>query len=498
MYSDRLDSLAADSGGQLISGRPDTLIHGLYSDTRTPSPGGLFVALRGEHFDGNSFARDAIERLGASAVLIDSAEIAACLPTNVGVILVHDTREGYLNIAARFRERISSSLWVGVTGSVGKSSTKEMISHIFENGTGWKIHKAKGSFNNAVGLSHTILNATDKDQAVVLELGTNHPGEIRQLTAVARPNIAVITCAAASHLEAFETVANVAAEKSCILSFQSPHDIAVLNADDPHFQSWCSIARGKILSFGTHSDAHVQGYDICFKSDGCADFKVRWINCIENKLPGSADVPPAGPTNGTACHRDAGAPGEYNAYENCSLRIPGMHSVRNALAALAVAIAAGIELRTSVISLGSFEGIARRFSVKQVRGITLIDDAYNANPASFVAALETMKTLKARRRFVIAGDMLELGPKADEYHRELGRLLPDYGIHALMTVGPLAKIAGMSAVEQGLAHANWTQCSTPEEAAAFLKPMLRDGDAVLIKGSHGIHLERAYELLCRL
>lgn len=463
MICERLDFLAAAAGGQLVHGRPDMLVKGLFTDTRLPVRGALFVALRGERFDGNTYARTAVKTHGAAAVLVDDPEALHGLPDDTGAILVSDSRAGYLGIAAAHRRKLARVRWFGVTGSVGKSTTKEMLSHILASCTKWDSHKAKGSFNNAVGLSHTILGVSAAHDAAVLELGSNHPGEIRQLAAVARPTIALITCAAASHLEAFGTVDNVALEKGEILLFQGPDDTAVLNADSPYLNLWRAMARGNVITFGAGNDANVRAKGVRVNGDATVDFLVRYGDAIAD----------------------------------CNLCVPGTHLVANALAAIAAAAAAGIPLGKAAHALSTFQGVARRLNVASIHGVTLIDDTYNANPPSFAAALETLKALAVERKFVVAGDMLELGPQAEELHRELGRDLADCSLCGLITVGELASIAGSSAVGHGLPNALWTHCATPEAAAHALRQWLSPGDAVLVKGSHGIHLERCCELLMK-
>jgi UDP-N-acetylmuramoyl-tripeptide--D-alanyl-D-alanine ligase len=461
-----LEALARAAGGRILAGRPELPIHGIFTDTRAPLRGGLFVALRGDNFNGNLFAHEAIVKGGAAAVLLDSLEpvgrvLVPVLWEKSGVILVEDSREGFLGIAAQRRRKLSSARWLGITGSVGKSSTKEMLAHILAHALNWNVHKAKASFNNAVGLAQTILGAEPGQHAVVLELGTNHPGEIKTLAAVARPDIAVITCVAEAHLEAFGSLARIAAEKGQILAAQNENGTAVLNADDPHFILWRSMAKGKVLTFGQSEKANVQAKQLRLNSRGCAEFKVR--------------------------HGEA--------FADCSLRILGAHQANNALAAIAAAIAAGASLEDAVKALASFEGISRRLTLKEVRGYTLIDDAYNANPTSFAAALVTLKRFNARRKFLVAGDMLELGENAAQYHRELGRLMAGCGLDTVVTVGALASLAGESAAAHRNPSLKWVSCTTPEEAAEVLRPSLRPGDVVLLKGSHGMHLEECVKLL---
>lgn len=461
MLAERLDALAVHAGGQLLAGQPDAVINGLFTDTRTPIAGGLFVALRGDRFDGNAFASAAVKQGQAAAVVIDRREAAAGVPPPAGVILVSDTRAAYLAIAAAHRRQLSAVRWFAVTGSVGKSTTKEMLAHILEHGAGWRTHKNPGNFNNAVGLPHTILGVSPEHRAAVLELGTNHPGEIRQLAAVARPAIAIITCAAESHLEAFGSVDNVAREKADILAFQEPADTAILNADSPYLSLWRSLAKGHVMTFGTAAQADVRAQHLRISDTGCARFLI--------------------------CHAGTAVA--------CALPAPGAHQAANALAAVAAALAAGVSLEQAAGALNTFGGMAHRLSIASVRGFTLVDDAYNANPTSFAAALVTLKALPAARKYVVAGDMLELGAQAEEYHRALGRQLAASGLAGLVTVGNLARTVGETAVKHGLPPAQWTACASAEAAAQSLRARLSDGDAVLVKGSHSVHLEKCCELL---
>ncbi len=464
MIQETFETLAASANGKILRGGPELVIKGHFTDTRTPVRGGLYVALRGERFDGNEFAREAVERHGASAVLVDRESVLDGLPEYAGAILVDDARAAYLKLAAAHRQKLSQCLWLGVTGSVGKSTTKDMLSHILSAAKpGHKIHKAPGSFNNEIGLSKTILETSRDTSAAVLEIGTNHPGEIETLTSVARPDIAVITRAAESHLEAFKTVENVAHEKGTILKFQTASDIAVLNADDRYFSLWAKMTKGGVISFGVVNSADVRASKIELGDMGCASF------IVEYKKQSA----------------------------QCALRVPGLHQVSNALAAIAASLPAGVSLQKAAEFAGTFEGTARRFSVHRAGGVTLIDDAYNANPASFKAALETLSTLSATRRFVIAGGMLELGEQSDIQHRELGAALARMDLNGLSVVGELAKSVAVSAVDNGHDPFGTNIHASPEDAAATLLRMLRPGDAVLVKGSHGIQLDRCVNVLLK-
>jgi UDP-N-acetylmuramoyl-tripeptide--D-alanyl-D-alanine ligase len=215
------------------------------------------------------------------------------------------------------------------------------------------------------------------------------------------------------------------------------------------------MLRGRCISFGLSETADVRAKHIRINENGCAHFMARFGDELAE----------------------------------CRLRVPGVHQVSNALAAMAAACSGGIPLDICTRALQTFEGVSRRFAVKQAKGITFIDDAYNANPASFAAALETLKTFKTGRRFVVAGDMLELGTKSEEYHRELGKSLSNCSLTGLITVGPQAALAGKASA------IDWIACAKPEDAARALQPKLQAGDVVLVKGSHGMQLEKCLEAL---
>lgn len=463
MLNDTIATIARAANATVLRGNPSTVIKGSFTDTRTPLVGGLFIAIRGENFNGNQFAAKAAT-LGAAAVLVDDSDVLDSVPHNAAVLWVPNTREAYLSLAAHHRQKLTDTTVFGITGSVGKSTTKEMLAHVLRHGANWNVHKAKGSFNNEVGLSHTILHASAEHRAAVLELGTNNPGEIGRLADVARPDIAILTCAAESHLEAFKTVENVAREKAQIFAFQTKENISILNADSPFFEYWRSSTNGRVISFGCGETADLRARQVVLDADGCAKFLLRWKNDLVE----------------------------------CHLKVAGAHQVPNALGVAAAALAGGLSLRNIAHALSTFEGIERRFNVSRAQGVTLIDDAYNANPASFRAALDTLQAMNQKsgqRLFVIAGDMLELGESADAQHRELGRRLASCSLDGLVTVGDLAHRAGLAAIESGLPRVCWNHCYSPEEAALSLRPSLREGDVVLVKGSHSVNLDRCCRLL---
>ena len=461
MFTDSLNAVASATGGVLLQGNGTQPVRGVFTDTRQPVRGGLFLALKGDRFDGHDFLV-AARAGGAAGILVSQMESLSTMEMGeCGVILVPDTRQAYLDLARAYRLKLDHVRWFGITGSAGKTSVKGMLAHILRCGAGWKVHCAEKSFNNDVGLPATVLGADVTHRAVVLELGTNHPGEIARLADAARPHVAVLNNAGPSHLEAFGTVTRVAEEKGHIFDHLGAGDCAVLNADDAHFEFWRAQLKGRVLTFGLRRDADVRAEAI----DERPGVGVHFYLCIGTRA------------------------------EEIQLRVPGRHNVRNALAAAAAARAAYAPVEAIRDGLCGYKGTERRFCAQDVKGVLLIDDAYNASPLSFRAALETLQEFAGHRIFVIAGDMLELGERAVTYHEELGRWLAKTAPHGLFTVGELAGNAGRVAVAMGLAADAWSSCSTPEEAAERLRPQLQPGDVVLVKGSNGMKLNRCVKRL---
>ena len=466
MLSLSLARIAAITDGLLVRGASELQVQGVFTDTRAPVRGGLFVALSGCHFDGHEFLEEAY-RGGAAAMLVSRA--SALWPEQrrqgCGAVLVADTREAYLRLASQQRARLDALRWFAVTGSAGKSTVKEMLAWICSAGAGWQIHSAPKSFNNEIGVPATILGATPEQRAVVLEIGTNAPGEIERLARVARPQVAVITNAGPVHLEALGSVAGVAEEKSHLLDFQHAEDLAVLPADDPFLALWRARAKGRVLTFGIGAEADFRGEPLEGSLHGgppSEHLSTRFRVCVAGQM------------------------------EEIHLPVPGRHNILNALAAGAAAWSQGVRLDEIARGLRSFSGVSRRLEILERDGLAVIDDAYNASPLSFLAALDLVRSFAARGRrcFIVAGDMLELGAESRRLHEELGVALALAAPHALATVGPCMRGAGQAAVRAGFPAGAWLACATPEEAAERLRPGLRPGDVVLVKGSRSLQLER--------
>jgi UDP-N-acetylmuramoyl-tripeptide--D-alanyl-D-alanine ligase len=337
---------------------------------------------------------------------------------------------------------------VAITGSCGKSTTKELAALILS--ARGPVLKAEASFNNRVGVPLTLLSAEKKHQFAVVELGSNHTGELAPLAAMAAPDVAVITCVAPAHLAGFGDLDGVAAEKAAILDGLRPGGLALLNADDRYFEFFRKRTSGPVMSFGLSERADVRGTDVVLNPEG-----------TEFTLPGGA---------------------------RATLPLPGMHNVRNALAAAAVAAHLGMDMKEIAARLAHARPLHMRSRLVRLGGVLLFEDCYNANPASFLAALEALDSLGERRKVVVAGDMGELGGNSDEHHRQLGEEIAGRGVELLVAVGNEARLIYETA-SRSTARVESHYFQDAAAAADKVPGMLRPGDAVLVKGSRRVGLE---------
>jgi len=428
-----------------ISGRPegavgDRDVRGVSTDTRTLRAGDLFFALKGPRFDAHAFVAEAFAR-GACAAVVERAGPAAGLQ-----IVVGDAGAALEGLAAAWRMTLRARV-IGVTGSNGKTTTKEMIGHVLSRDR--RVVRSQGSFNNSVGLPVTLLGAGPEDEFLVLEIGTNHPGEIAQLGRIARPDAAVITSVGASHLEGLGTVEGVAEEKASLLGFLRGGGFAAVH-DDPLILSRVPLPTGRVITFGSSKGADLfpEGVEPLAGGRGTRFF----VRGVEFRL---------------------GLLGEWN--------------VLNALAACAVAMSYGVPLPECALRLADFRGPKMRMERLELAGITIINDAYNSNPESASRAVQEFSRLAAPgRKVAVIGDMLELGDASEEYHRRLGLLLAGSGVDVVAGVGPrcrtLLEAVGGAREKHGF--------ESVEEVRPRLDDLVRPGDLVLLKGSRAVGLER--------
>lgn len=452
--------LASATGGRFTGGTPADVV-GVSTDSRAIAAGGAFVALRGERFDGHDFLADAA-RAGAACAVVARNRSAAPAPAGLPLLEVDDTLAALGAIARHHRLRFPVPV-VGVTGSNGKTTTREMIAAILA--TRGPVLKTEGNLNNEVGVPLTLLRLEPRHTAAVVEMGMNHRGEISRLAAIAEPRVGVVTNAFPAHLEGLGTVDGVADAKGELYKGLPADGVVVANADDPRMLHRARKSGRRVVTFsgGGEPDADVVVLDVLARDpDG-----MRFLLGIGTK--------------------------------ELEVRLPlvGDHNAVNAAAAAAAALSLGCTDREIVRGLGEVRPVGRRLRVERLpSGVLLIDDCYNANPASMKAALRTLRQLAGEGRALAAlGDMLELGPTEGDLHRELGRDAAAAGLGALATFGPRAALVREAAVDSGLPAADTFHTEDPQALAAFVRERLRPGDVLLVKGSRGMKLERLVEAL---
>ena len=443
--------------GRWCSEGTDVMVEGICIDSRTAEAGDLFIAIRGRRFDGHDFLDKAADA-GCIAAIVDhdGCQIGLASRTNrrfgAGMISVDDTVKALNLLASEHRNRSQVTCVVGVTGSNGKTTVKEMIHHILSRrlrGT-----RAPKSFNNEIGAPLTLLGVRPGDDYAICELGSNAPGEIASLARVVRPNVAVITSVAPTHLEKLESLARVAAEKASLLNSVRPDGLAVVWGDSEELNRAVRGYEGRIVRFGV---------------DDACDLRVT-------------------------DYRAAGRGGcfELNGREWIDLPVPGRHNALNALAAIAVARRLGFEQTEAAGALAGFRGLPMRLEWIDAGEVTILNDAYNANPVSLSAAVEVLCQTPGERRVVIVGDMLELGPSAEDLHVQAGRDIAAGRADLLIAVGRLGRYIATGAEQGGLAAQSFTSV---KKLAGELANLLVPGDVVLIKGSRAAGMERLAEIV---
>lgn len=426
------------------------LIQGISIDSRTLQKGNLFVALEGEKFDGHDFIQEAVNK-GAKAVIVEKSKLNK-VPENLAVPvgLVEDSKKTLQELARWYRQKLDLKV-VAVTGTNGKTTTKEMIATVLSSK--YKVLKAKESFNNLVGVPLSIFEFTPATQIAVLELGMSNLGEIAQLTKIAGPCVGVITNIGPAHLESLHSLEKIAQAKFELLDNLPPDKTVVLNIDDPFIQEKIKRERHKVLSYGIKNKADFQANEVLITGNGHIDFK------LNKKLA-------------------------------VRLNLLGYHNIYNALAAIAVANLFKIEPEKAIEALNIYQPAKFRMDTIKVGGVNLINDSYNANPTSMQSALESLMQIKTEgKKIAVLGDMLELGEQSEEFHQEVGQKVANLGINLLITVGESAKHIATGAIEAGLAKEKVVNFSDNNSALQFLLENLKEGDWVLIKGSRKMKME---------
>jgi UDP-N-acetylmuramoyl-tripeptide--D-alanyl-D-alanine ligase len=452
-----LEEVARYSGGRLVKGDPSLAVDRLHTDTRTLLAGDCFVALQGDRFDGHTFVSQVRSR-GAVAALISHPLPSAELPSDLGLVEVPNTLEALQRFAANYRRQLAVKT-IGVTGSSGKTSTKELIAAVLR--MRFKTKATEGNLNNHIGVPLTLIRLEEGDEYGVIEMGMNHPGEIAPLVEMAAPEIGVISSIGPAHIEFFADQAGIAAEKAELIAGLPPGGLAVLNSDDEWSRRIADRTRARVAWVGSGPDSTWWAEDVKITPDGLS-FVLR--------------------------HNGSSA----------TVRLPVMNRVmiNNALIAAAVGRECGLTIHEIARGLESVSLPGARMQVVKRHGASIINDAYNANPDSMRAALIALKEFPgATRRIAVLGSMGELGQRAPELHRATGEFAAKQGLAYLIAAGPHAEAYAKGAMAAGMNPNQIVAALDAEEATTALRPLLREGDAVLVKGSHFMGLERLVSAL---
>lgn len=423
---------------------PDLALAGWSIDSRTIKAGDLYFALKGARHDGNAFLEDAFASGAAAGV--------AQIPFEGKPVIVVSETLAALQELARWARREWDGKVVGITGSAGKTTTKDVIAAMLavERNTG----KTAGNLNNHIGLPLSILRLPDEADIAVLEFGMNHAGEIRDLARIAKPDIGVVTNVGYAHIEAFDCLDAVAAAKRELIESLPPDGIAVLNADDPRVRNFGDVHPGPTVTFGLSQDAAVRAEEIEYSAEGV---RFRALGC------------------------------------RFETAMAGRHAVLSILAGLAVAGVFGIAPERLQDAVRGLRATTMRGERMQKDGITVWNDCYNSNPDAARAMLDVLKETPASRRIAVLGEMLELGRWSEALHREVGRYVADSGISVLVGIRGAARYMVDEAVRAGLEAGAAYFFEDPGEAGDFVRSMAAEGDAVLFKGSRSVQMEKALE-----
>jgi UDP-N-acetylmuramoyl-tripeptide--D-alanyl-D-alanine ligase len=439
----------------------DTIATGFSIDSRTINAGEVFFAVKGERFDGHDFVPQAFEK-GAVAAVVSKNRLDTIKDRRTGTLAqptslvfpVDDTLLALQLLAQAVRRQWAKTL-IGVTGSAGKTTTKEAIAHVLA--TKFRVHKSEGNFNNHFGLPLMLLKLEPGHDCAVVEMGMSHSGEITALAQSAQPNIGVVTNVAPVHLEFFKDISEIARAKYELVESLPANGTAVLNADDQYVSQFGRDFKGKVVTYGNALTANVRAEHVQARGQQGSEFEV------------------------VAAGRRA----------NAALPLVGAHNIHNALAAVAVALEQGISLPTAVEALAELRPADKRGQVVRIGNITVINDCYNSNPKALNAMVDALANMPANRRIVVAGEMLELGPMGESMHADSGRYMAERKVDLVLGVRGLAEHLVSAANKAGV-RAEFVPSA--EQAGEWLAREARDGDVVLLKASRGVKLEKALEI----
>jgi UDP-N-acetylmuramoyl-tripeptide--D-alanyl-D-alanine ligase len=455
----------------IVKGRPfpespieDFPIKGVSIDSRGIEPRNLFIAIKGEKFDGHDFIKQALDRRASCAVIsedrLSKKEIPYLTSTSgKRAVLVKDTRTALQNIAKWHRDRFKVKV-VGVTGTNGKTTTKEMIAEVLARK--YKVIRSEKSFNNQIGVPLTLLKISPETEVLVLELGMNQPGEIKILTRIVNPDLGVITNIGPAHLEFMGSLEKIAQAKFELLDNMDKSGKIILNADDAWLSKRAKTEKRKIYTFGLEKKADFMAKNISQNGNGFFSFSVNSLIPI-------------------------------------NLRLLGKHNIYNALAAFSAGSILKVEKEEIKKALENYKPFQLRMELSEVDGVKILNDSYNANPVSMAMALETLGEIKVSgNKIAVLGDMLELGENSLEYHKKIGEKVKECQIDYLFTFGELSSVITQGAKEMGLKSENIFPFKDKKSLLEGLLEILKPGDVVLFKGSRKMGLEEIVEGLKKL
>ncbi|MDB6121923.1 MAG: UDP-N-acetylmuramoyl-tripeptide--D-alanyl-D-alanine ligase [Pedosphaera sp.] len=451
-----LKFVAAACAGEQLSGSPEVLVNHVCSDSRQAQAGDLFFALSGEHFDGHEFLAEVAQK-GVAAVVVERAkaprDLAGC-----AVIAVDSPRQALGRLAARYRMDFELPV-IAVGGSNGKTSTKELLAAVLRQK--FKTLWSEASFNNDIGVPVTLLKLEKTHQAAVLEVGTNHPGELAPLVKMIQPKFGIITSIGREHLEFFGDLGGVAEEEGWLAELLPTNGTLFLSGDSEWTEQIVRRTRAKVVRVGLVAGNNWRVHDLKLDAQGVA-FQLDALNSAYS--------------------------GEYR------INMLGRHQAVNAVFAIAIGADLGLSPAEIQRGLNECKSAKMRLQVLNWNGICVIDDAYNANADSMLAALQTLQEMPcAGRRVAVLGDMAELGAHSEAAHEEVGRKTAELGVNRLFTIGKMAGVMGRAARAAGMSEVG--EFADVGTAADAVKSFLKAGDVVLLKASRATRLERLVEML---
>ena len=462
------EEIVSAMGGIVLAGSIRTRVRRICTDSRVARQGDLFIALQGDTFDGHQFVKDVLGRGVTGMVVTESmgkkalSAISATRQPRTGavpfVVGVADTTRAYQDLATFHRQRFQIPV-IAITGSNGKTTTKEMVAGVLRER--WTVLKTEGNFNNRVGVPHTLLRLTKRHRVAVVEMGVDAEDQTTRLCNIVKPTLGVITNIGPDHLQSFGSLEGSAHAKAELLACL-PHDgTVVLNADDHFYGFLKQQTHCQAMSFGMNARSHIRASDI-YAHGRQTTFRVHRRGRIQSN--------------------------------HMALHVHGHHNVSNALAAVAIGQALGVSMAKIAAGLARFRPVAMRSQITSMHGLTIIEDCYNANPASMKAAVTLLKELgKGTQTIAVLGDMSELGQYARAMHRDVGVYVAAQFVSSLIVCGALGKEIARGAKSRGMAASSIFQTATPSQATRVLQENALPGDVVLLKASRGMQLERVLD-----